>query len=136
MAINDKEVGKKVGYKSPPKDTRFKKWVKVTPSWEVMKAGWDRKREAKRIMDEMIKYQEMTLEEFQEHLKENKDKLQIKNLITAGYLKDIVSGKERKDWINRHISYAPQQITGDDWPIEIDIQSASIDDLLKIIKQK
>lgn len=86
------------------------------PSPAAKSAGRDRRRESQRIMAEMMKYQDMTVEEFNEYLEKNKDNLKIGSVMTSNRQKNILWNPGMLlDWVNRHVSKAPTEITGQDW---------------------
>lgn len=111
------------------------------PSPESKSAGRERKREAMRIMNDMIKYQDMTLDEFQNYIESNKKELKLWNIITATRMKEIMKDKNMMKYrIDKHVPNAPvqQEISWVDW-WSIDIEwcaNASIEDLLNLLKTK
>jgi len=117
------------------------KWWQPQPTPEQKKAGRERKREAMRIMNDMIKYQDMTMEEFQNHIETNKKELKLWNIITATRMKEIMKDKNMMKYrIDKHVPNAPvqQEISWIDW-WTIDIErcnNASVEDLLQFLKTK
>lgn len=111
------------------------------PSPESKSAGRERRREAMRIMNDMIKYQDMTLDEFQNYIESNKKELKLWNIITATRMKEIMKDKNMMKYrIDKHVPNAPvqQEISWIDW-WSIDIEwcaNASIEDLLNLLKTK
>lgn len=112
-----------------PNKTYNKTWnragfeVKWQPSPEAKSAWWERKRQAKKILDHMMKMWDMTKEERIDYVKKNPDELKMNELINVKYMEEILKGKLLVDWMNRHIPYAPQktEVTGEDWaPITIE----------------
>ena len=74
-------------------------------------AGRDRKRQAQKIMDMVIKYQTMTTGELKEYMEKQKDKLTVLEYTMMKYV--TVGMKHKKimlDMIDRHISKAPTQM--------------------------
>lgn len=109
------------------------------PSPESKSAGRERKREAMRIMNDMIKYQDMTLDEFQNYIESNKKELKLWNIITATRMKEIMKDKNMMKYrIDKHVPNAPTQVTWDDWPItmNIDRENPPVDTLLQIVKNR
>lgn len=105
---------------------------------ESKRAWRDRKRQAQRMMDMLLTYQNMTKSQIEELWK--KEDLTVLELLMLKY---VTSGmKDNKmlvDMIDRHISKAPTEITGKDWaPIEVlnKIQSLPTEELLKMLKQQ
>lgn len=86
------------------------------PSPEAKSKGWERRRAAQEIMNEMDKIKGMTwaeIENMKEDIKrhpENYTVLQVKLMQYMG------SSKFTTDWLDRHVSKAPQQteLTGKD----------------------
>lgn len=90
----------------------------ANPTSEQKKAWWERKRQAIKIMNEMILYQDMTLEQFEEHMKTKKGELKIWELITATRTKEILKDKKIMTYrIDKHVPNAPQQ-TEISWDID------------------
>ena len=117
-----------------PQNKHLKPFAKgQTAPAELKSAGWERKKEAKKIMDMVMSFWWMTVDELKAIADKKKWSLTV---MEARLMKYVSNDKYLIDWLDRHISKAPTQVTGDDWPINIDIQSASIDDLLKLIKAK
>lgn len=79
------------------------------PTPEQKKAGWDRKREAKRIMDQIMQLQNLTVEELKElYNKDNVHLHKVKDIISFKYVDWIMRNPRMLiDRLNRHISYAP-----------------------------
>jgi len=84
------------------------------PSPEAKAAGWERKREAKRILDQMLLLGKMSHKEYKAFVNQDKDKLTVNDMITIKYIEQIMNGKLLPDWLNRSISYAPREVTGED----------------------
>ena len=90
---------KKFGIDKPP----------ANPTSAQKKAGWDRKRQAQQIMDKMLEFKDMTLQEFrafENDIKANPDKHTVIELKLAQYISEK---KNTIDFLDRHISKAPIQ---------------------------
>ena len=86
---------------------------KPQPSRASKKAGWDRRRERMKIMDNMMKYSDMTLEEIkniQVDIKKNPWKYTLLEVNTIRYL---ANPKHFVDFLDRHIAKAPQGVKVD-----------------------
>ena len=117
----EKKTAYTIGKWKPPIHTQFKKGEKP-PVTNQQKKDWrDRKRERERMMNMMMKYQDMTVHDFEKIIAKIKgnelDKKSIKvgqartsNLMNS-IMKDPKYGLERMD---RHVSKAPIEITGED----------------------
>jgi len=102
-----KNAGKNVGIKNL---TPFTKGGKDQPTSEAKKAGWERKRNKQKIMDLILEIQDMSLEDIdrlKKDLKANKDKHTLLEKLLLQYLD---SKRNTKDFLDRHISKAPQAI--------------------------
>lgn len=83
------------------------------PSPEAKKKGWERRREAQKIMDEIMKLSDMPYSEIKNLLadiKNNPDKHTLREVKLANYL---MEKKYTIDYLDRHISKAPQDINLD-----------------------
>lgn len=79
------------------------------PSPEAKSKGWERRREAQKILDEFMKMGDMTFAELQELLediKKNPDKHTVREVKLAQYM---TKEKFMTDWLDRHVSKAPLQ---------------------------
>lgn len=77
------------------------------PSPEAKKKGWERRREAQRIMDMMLELQNKSMAEIQfmiADVKENPEKYTLLQIKLASYLH---SNKYTPDFLDRHIPKAP-----------------------------
>lgn len=114
--MKNEEKNQKVGNKRPPKGRLFSS--KNQPSSKQKSEGWDRRRERQRIVDTILKYQNMNVADFQALLVDVKDHPENYTLAEASLLKyasdTFNDPKVRLDWINRHLSYAPTELTGED----------------------
>lgn len=85
----------------------------IQPSPEAKKAWRERKRQARKMMDMVLKYQSMTTGELKEHMEKNKDNLTVLEYIMMKYVIEGMNDKKiMLDMLDRHISKAPQEITG------------------------
>lgn len=88
------------------------------PTPEQKKAWRERKRQAQRIMDMILKYQTMTTGDLREYMEKNKETLTVLEYTMMKYVTEWMKDKKMMiDMINRHIPYAPTktEITGEDW---------------------
>lgn len=80
------------------------------PSPEAKRAWRQRKKEAQRMMETLMWFQEMNAEQIKAYIDKHKDEMPVKDLVMLQYLEDILKNpKIRIDWINRHVPYAPQK---------------------------
>ena len=80
------------------------------PPPENKKAGWERRKEAQKILDEFMAKGEMSYKEIKDLLddiKANPDKHTLREVKIANYL---MSTKYTIDWLDRHISKAPTEV--------------------------
>lgn len=100
--------------KKTPAKTHLKIWPwRLTadnqPSAELKKAGRERRRQAQRIMDKILELQGMPFSELANMMKkENLWDMTAADVICLRYVNDVMKGKLIVDFLNRHISYAPQ----------------------------
>ncbi len=130
--MKENETAYKIGKWKPPIHTQFKKWQKP-PATPKDKSEWrDRRRQAQRMMDLVLKYQTMTKSDLE---KLDQDKLTILELSMIKYVTSwMKDNKMLTDMIDRHISKAPQQLehTGaNGWDISISVKSMMFDDDLE-----
>lgn len=101
--------GKKNGFDpSIGKDTQFTS--KNQPSPEAKKKGWERRKEAQKIMDEIMRLADMPYSDIKELLNDIKthpEKHTLREVKLANYL---MEKKYTIDYLDRHISKAPQEI--------------------------
>ncbi len=105
MKNDDKILDKRI--KNLEKRVPFTK--DTQPSPELKKKGWERKQQAQQIMDKMLEFKDMTLQEFQafqDDIKANPDKHTVIELKLAQYISEK---KNTIDFLDRHISKAPIQ---------------------------
>lgn len=103
MGNVDKNVEKHPGIENL---TPFSKDNQPTP--EQKKKGWERRREAQKIMDEIMKLADMPYSDIKELLsdiKANPDKHTLREVKLANYLMDK---KYTVDYLDRHISKAKE----------------------------
>lgn len=110
MGDNGNSNGKdyEVGKGKPPKEHQFTS--ENQPSPEAKKKGWERRREAQKIMDVMLELTDMPyseIKELLEDIKRNPDKHTLREVKLANYLMDK---KYTVDYLDRHISKAPQEV--------------------------
>jgi len=90
------------------------------PSPEAKSKGWERRREAQKILDEFMRQGEMTYKEIKDLLddiKKHPENHTLREVKIANYL---MSTRFTVDWLDRHISRAPQDIeVGGDMKLEI-----------------
>ena len=80
------------------------------PSPEAKSKGWERRREAQKIMDEIMRLADMPYSDIKELLndiKANPDKHTLREVKLANYLMDK---KYTVDYLDRHVSKAPQEV--------------------------
>lgn len=80
------------------------------PSPEAKRKGWERRREAQKIMDEIMQLADMPYADIKallEDIKIHPEKHTLREVKLAQYLMDK---KYTVDYLDRHISKAPQEI--------------------------
>lgn len=90
------------------------------PSPEAKSKGWERRREAQEITDELMKIKNLSyaqLEEMKSDIKLHPDKYTVMQVKLMQYMS---SSKLTVDWLDRHVSRAPIQtdITSDGKPLQ------------------
>jgi tRNA U34 5-carboxymethylaminomethyl modifying enzyme MnmG/GidA len=85
------------------------------PSPEAKRKGWERRREAQQIADELMKIKDLSyaeLEKMKDDVKLHPENYTVMQVKLMQYMS---SSKLTVDWIDRHMSKAPQEIamTGD-----------------------
>lgn len=114
-----KKTSKKHGKKHDKRLDNLKPFTSENqPSPEAKKAWRKRRKEAQRMMDTLMSFQEMNAEQIKAYIEKHRDEIPVKDLVMLQYLEDILKNpKIRIDWINRHVPYAPQkqEITWDGW---------------------
>ena len=85
------------------------------PDPALLKKGWERRREAQQIADELMKIKDLSYAELEQM--KNDVKLHPENytVMQVKLMQYMSSSKLTVDWIDRHMSKAPQEIamTGD-----------------------
>lgn len=129
-----------------PKPTKTWKatWIKTFRGWqpqptpEQKKAGRDRKREMQRLMDKMISCQNMKPEEFKAMVEAENHDTMLDLMVSTRMNKIIGNEKLLAHYIDKLVPNAPTQVTGDDWPItmNIDRENPPVDTLLQIVKNR
>lgn len=90
------------------------------PSSEQKKAGWERRKQAQRMMDMLKDYLDISLEELQaqiEDSKNNPQKYTVLQVMLMKYAHNTLSGRNDKfvfDYLDRNISKAPVEVSGPD----------------------
>lgn len=105
MGNLDKNLDKRIANLRPVPFTKDNQ-----PSPEAKKKGWERRREAQKIMDEIMKLADMPYSEIKDLLddiKKNPDKHTLREVKLANYL---MEKRYTVDYLDRHISKAPQQL--------------------------
>lgn len=97
------------------------------PSPEAKSAGWQRRREAQKILDDFMRLGDMSAKELYvlvDDIKKHPENHSVREVKIAQYL-----SKEKfvVDWLDRHISKAPQ---------EVDLNVLGVDDILKKLKSE
>ena len=70
------------------------------------------------MMDKMLSYQEMSLEEFTEAMSKQGKKIKIGDLITATRMKEVLKDKRfLLDWVSKHIPQAQANLSIGNDPI-------------------
>ena len=133
--------------KTPKKDPRdnLRRWgfEKKQPSPQAKKAGRERKRQARRMMDMVLQYQNMSVAELKKYMDKHKNNLTVLEYTMMKYVTEWMKDKKiMLDMIDRHISKAPAQMEltwSEWWPIEsvnlTTAQSRAINSLKKLWKQ-
>lgn len=95
----------------PNKETQFT--PENQPSPEAKSKGWERRREAQKILDEFMAKADMSYKEIKDLLDDVKihpERHTLREVKIANYL---MSSKYTIDWLDRHVSKAPQQLDVD-----------------------
>lgn len=91
----------------PNKETQFTSENQPDP--KAKSKGWERRREAQKIMDEIMQLADMPYSDIKallEDIKKNPDKHTLREVKLAQYLMDK---KYTVDYLDRHISKAPRE---------------------------
>ena len=105
MGNLDKNLDKRIKNLKPVPFTKDNQ-----PSPEAKKRGWERRREAQKIMDEMLNLTSMSYKEIKdllEDIKVHPENHTLREVKIANYL---MEKKFTVDYLDRHISKAPQEI--------------------------
>lgn len=107
------------------------------PSPEAKAAWWERKKQAQIIMDKMLRYGEMTVEEIKAEISSKWEKMTVQDyLITKYVLAGTKSEKMLVDRMDRHISKAPTQIDQNvSWAVAIGELSEKQKKAIKSLKK-
>ena len=84
--------------------------VSGQPSPEAKSKGWERRREAQKILDEFMAMGDMTYKEIKELLDDVKVHPEYHTLREVKIANYLMSTKYTVDWLDRHIPKAPQDI--------------------------
>lgn len=103
------------------------------PTSEQLRAGWERKKQAKRMMDKIMEYMKMSQKDFMDLLndiKQNPDKYTVEDVLLYKYATKAFNGEKfMLDWFDRNISKAPQNLANeDDSPLKIVIERVTLED--------
>jgi polyhydroxyalkanoate synthesis regulator phasin len=80
------------------------------PSPEAKSKGWERRREAQKILDEFMSKGDMTYKEIKELLEDIKAHPENHTLREVKIANYLMSTKYTTDWLDRHIGKASQSI--------------------------
>jgi hypothetical protein len=103
--------GKKNGKGFDPsigKDTQFTS--EDQPSPEAKSKGWERRREAQKILDQIMSLSDMSYAEVKallEDIKKNPERHSLREVKLAQYM---MEKKHIVDYLDRHVGRAPQEI--------------------------
>ena len=95
----------------PNKETQFTSENQPDP--KAKSKGWERRREAQKILDEFMAKADMSYKEIKDLLDDVKihpERHTLREVKIANYL---MSSKYTIDWLDRHVSKAPQQLDVD-----------------------
>lgn len=98
----------KVGPGKPPKEHQFSS--DNQPSPKAKSKGWDRRREAMKILNEFMTQSDMTVEDLaslEQDIKDNPDKHTVREWKIMKYIKD---NDLTRDWLDRNLGKATQEI--------------------------
>ena len=104
----DKNLDKRIDNLKPVPFTKDNQ-----PSPEAKSKGWERRREAQKILDEFMAKADMSYKEIKDLLDDVKihpERHTLREVKIANYL---MSSKYTIDWLDRHVSKAPQQLDVD-----------------------
>lgn len=112
-----------------------KKWEFVQPDPKLKSQWRDRRRQAQQIMDKMLKYSEMTVEQLEDEIKNKGKKMSVQDyLITKYVTSGTKSEKMLVDWMDRHIAKAPTQMEIDqNINMNVNLKEMSAEELLALV---
>ena len=124
--------------KSRPQNKNLKphkKWEFVQPDPKLKSQWRDRRRQAQQIMDKMLKYSEMTVEQLEDEIKNKGKKMSVQDyLITKYVTSGTKSEKMLVDWMDRHIAKAPTQMEIDqNINMNVNLKEMSAEELLALV---
>ena len=113
----------------------FKKWEVVQPDPKLKSQWRERKKQAQIIMDKMLKYSEMTVEQLEDEIKNKGKKMSVQDyLITKYVTSGTKSEKMLVDWMDRHIAKAPTQMEIDqNINMNVNLKEMSAEELLALV---
>lgn len=129
----------KTPFKTPKKDPKanLRRWwfEKEQPSPQAKREGRERKKQAQIIMDKMLKYSEMTVEQLEDEIKNKGKKMSVQDyLITKYVTSGTKSEKMLVDWMDRHIAKAPTQMEIDqNINMNVNLKEMSAEELLALV---
>ncbi len=124
--------------KSRPQNKNLKphkKWEFVQPDPKLKSQWRERKKQAQIIMDKMLKYSEMTVEQLEDEIKNKGKKMSVQDyLITKYVTSGTKSEKMLVDWMDRHIAKAPTQMEIDqNINMNVNLKEMSAEELLALV---
>jgi len=97
--------------KNEKKYENLKKFTsEYQPSPEAKSRGWERRREAQRIMDMVGRLSQITLKEMEDLLEDIKTHPERHSVLENKMARYVLKEKFTTDYLDRHISKAPQEI--------------------------
>ena len=87
--------------------------VSGQPSPESKKKGWQRRKEAQKIMDLILDISDLSMDKIKELLKDIESNPSKHTLLEAKLVRYVMKDKFTIDFLDRHISKAPQDINLD-----------------------
>jgi hypothetical protein len=125
--MNNKKGNKNEG-KNEPVASGKQFTSEYQPSPEAKKKGWERRREAQKIMDKIMELADMSYSEIKvllQDITDNPDKHTLREVKLANYL---MEKKYTIDYLDRHISKAPTEIKGE-------IKAFTVNDMRKLFNK-
>ena len=80
------------------------------PSPEAKSKGWERRREAQKILDDFMRMGDMTFKEIGDLIKDIQRHPEKHTVREAKLARYMTKEKFMTDWLDRHISKAPQEM--------------------------